>query len=354
MMELYILDKDTRQMIGMVDGYESVIWTKRYFEPGDFEIYIRATQRNMELLSLDNFVMRYDDDMVGIIEKVQIIAEQEKGDYIVVSGRCIKSLLGRRIIWKMTNVKGTTEECIRKIVTDNLIVPEIEMRTMPGFVLGKLQGYGDTLEAQYTGDNLLEVITMLCKQYGYGFNVFLNDSLDFVFQLYKGVNHSYSQDINPYVVFSPLFENIVTSTYEHDRSGLKNACNVAGEGEGTERKTYAVGTSAGMERRELFVDARDLSSTVDDKTITTVEYNNMLIARGEENLSENAETHVFEGEVETIRQYKYKRDWDIGDIVTIQNQYGVTGNPRIIEVIETMDGSGYAVSPTFEEMEGLQ
>lgn len=350
-MELYILDKDNREIVGMVDNFQSVIWTTRYFEPGEFEIYITATEKNLKLLALDNYVMRYDTDTVGIIEKVEIVAEQTGGDYIIATGRCLKSLLDRRIVWKMTNVSGTVENCIRQLVTENLISPAITERIMPGFTLGAVQGYTETMEAQYTGDNLLEVISALCVQNGYGFKVVLTDSLNFSLEFYKGVDRSYGQDTNAFVVFSPLFENIVTSTYEHDRKELKNACNVAGEGEGSARKTYAVGTASGLMRRELFVDARDLSTTTDNKTLTTAEYNNLLIARGEEKLAECADAILFEGEVESIRQYVYKRDWDIGDIVTVQNAYGVTGNPRIIEVIETQDNDGYTVSPTFEEME---
>lgn len=354
-MELYILDKNTRQIIGMIDNYESVIWNERYIEPGDFEIYIRTTKQNLDLLALDNYVMRFDSDMVGIIEKVEIVAEQEKGDYITASGRCAKSLLDRRIIWKMTNVKGTVEACIRQLVMDNLISPAIDDRMMPGFILGKLQGYTETMEAQYTGDNLLEVIKTLCSQYDYGLKVTLNDALNFELSLYKGTDRSYGQESNLYVVFSPDFENIVTSTYERNKQSLKNACNVAGEGEGAERKTYAIGTATGIERRELFVDARDLSSTVDDKTLTAAEYNNLLITRGEENLAENTEEAIFEGDVEAIRQYVYKRDWYLGDVVTVQNQYGITGNPRIMEILETDDSrDGYKVTPTFKEMEAYK
>lgn len=38
----------------------------------------------------------------------------------------------------------------------------------------------------------------------------------------------------------------------------------------------------------------------------------------------------------------------LGDIVTVQNEYGITMNARITEVIETFDENGYSVSPKFE------
>ena len=192
----------------------------------------------------------------------------------------------------------------------------------------------------------------------------MNNSKNFEIQFYKGVNRSYEQHINPYVVFSPDFENIISSDYIQDKSTLKNACNVAGEGEGTERKYYGVGTTSGLDRREIFVDARDISSDVEteveteDGTIETVtttmpieEYNNLLIERGRESLAENQETISFEGEVESIRQYVYGEDYFLGDIVQVKNKYGVESASRIIEVIENHDKEGYSIIPTFEKWE---
>lgn len=351
-MDLYVLDKMSREIVGIVDGYESVLWNLRYYDVGDFEIYVKASAKTLALLQHDNYVVRFDSDMVGIIEHVKIETDPEKGDYIIVTGRDAKSLLDRRIIWSMTTLTGTVEEGIRKLIEENLINPVMEARKMESVVLGASHGFTETMEAQYTGDNLLEVVKTLCVQNEYGFKVMLNNNRNFEFQLYKGVDRSYNQSKRPYVVFSPAFENIVTSNYECDKSTLKNACNVAGEGEGINRKTCGVGSSSGFNRREIFVDARDITSTGEDDTVmTTEEYNSLLIARGNENLAENRETITFEGEVESIRQYVYKRDYDLGDIVTVQNNYGITSYPRIIEIIESHDQNGAKIIPAFETME---
>lgn len=351
-MDIYILDKTSREIVGMVDGPDSVIWTPRYYDPGDFEIYIRATEQNLALLQLDNFVMRYDSKMVGIIESVEIETDVDNGDYIIATGRCAKSLLDRRIIWAMTSVSGTVENGIRKLITENAISPALTYRAIPGLILGPHQGFSETMDAQYTGENLLETVVSSCKLNGYGFDVILNDNLNFEFVLYKGTDRSYGQSQNSFVAFSPDFENIITSKYTHNKKTLKNACNVAGEGEGPARKYHGVGSVSGLDRREIFVDARDLSSEVEGGgTLTTEQYNQLLIARGLENLAENPDSESFEGEIESIRQYVYKRDFDLGDIVTVQNQYGISANPRIIEIIESEDAEGLKVIPSFESWE---
>lgn len=350
-MDVYILNKDLNA-VGLIDDYESLIWTPRYYEPGDFEIYTSASERTLSLLKLDNYVTRVGSDMVGIIESVKIESDPESGDHIIATGRCLKSLLDRRIIWSMTNVSGTVENCMRSLITANAVSPTLTYRAIPKLILGTAQGYTETMEAQFTGDNLLEVVVNLCKQYGYGFKIILNVDKNFEFQLYKGTDRSYNQSVNPFVVFAPEFENIVSSDYEHDKATLKNACNVAGEGEGSARKMYGVGSTSGLDRREMFVDARDLSSeTENETTLTTAEYNNLLIQRGREKLAENPETVTFEGEVESVRQFVFDRDYFLGDIVTVKNSYGVIAHPRVIEVIQSHDENGLLTIPAFSIME---
>ena len=77
------------------------------------------------------------------------------------------------------------------------------------------------LEAQYTGDNLYDVIQKICEEQGIGFKITLNDEKQFVFELYAGSDRSYDQTENPYVIFSPKFENIINSNYIESKASLK-------------------------------------------------------------------------------------------------------------------------------------
>lgn len=118
------------------------------------------------------------------------------------------------------------------------------------------------LEAQYTGDNLYDVIQKICEEQGIGFKITLNDEKQFVFELYAGSDRSYDQTENPYVIFSPKFENIINSNYIESKASLKTVTLVGGEGEGADRRYTTVGGGSGLNRRELFTDARDISSNV--------------------------------------------------------------------------------------------
>ena len=157
-------------------------------------------------------------------------------------------------------------------------------------------------------DSLYTVIKGLCEENNIGFKIILTDDNKFEFSLYAGADRSYDQTENPYVVFSPNFENIINSNYYSSKANLKNVTLVAGEGEGASRKTTVVGSGSGLDRRELFTDARDISSDTEDGQLPENEFIAQLTAKGEKNLADHDRVTAFEGEVEVTRLFKYGED----------------------------------------------
>lgn len=345
-MEFYVLD-NSRQLVGIMDYSNSSIWTPRYNDVGDFELQIPASSEVFDMMKEEYYVTRLDDDMIGIIERVLLTSEEETGSFVLVSGRDAKCILERRIVWTQTNLSGTVEDCIRRLIIENIISPTDSIRAIPNFILGERKGFTEKMEMQVTGDNLLELITKICKAYGMGFKVTFVDG-QFVFDLYKGIDRSYRQTTNPRVSFSPEFDNVIRMEYESNQTNLKNVALVAGEGEGLERKTTTVGAASGLSRRELYVDARDISSN--EGEIEDSIYMSLLAERGNEILVEHAALTLFSGEIEPSINYAYKQDYFVGDIIQITNEYGITTASRVSEIIECEDNNGYSITPTFEEI----
>lgn len=344
-MDLYILDREFR-VISVIDSFSSLIWCRRYAECGEFELYLPATTKNMIAIQPGNFVSRKDDPTTYLIEYISISTDEESGDYITAKGRDLKCILGQRIVWTQTTVSGTVEACIRKLVTDNVISPILIDRKIPGFSLSSLNGMSDQMEMQITGDNLLEKIAEICKSYGYGFDV-VRSGAEMIFEVFQGKNRSRAQSELPRVVFSPGFDNLITSSYEYNQTGYKNVVLVAGEGEGTARKTVVYGSGEGINRYELYDDSRNVSTN--DGEVSTDEYNTLLQEQGKAALSEHTLEESFACTIEMTRNYIYKKDFDIGDIVTIENEYGIGQNARIAAVTESWSEAGeYAIDPTLE------
>jgi hypothetical protein len=335
-----------------------LIWTKRYYHCGDFELYIPADDNLLQYLQPDYFITRDDDDSVMIIEKLEVQTDAENGDFFIVSGRSLESILLRRIFnrqYVLNQASGSESlnHAIAGMIGECTIVHPpydsgqetyrriagLRISYTPAFDVGAIQ-------AQFTGNTLLDGIISLCQPNEIGFKLNFSGN-DLIFTIYKG------SEVN--VTFSPEFDNLINSKYIFDKTTLANQAYVAGEGEGSARKWASVikGTFAnrpsGLALRELFVDARDISSN--DGEISNYEYSNMLSARGNEKLAEHSVTQSFEAEIEPQTTYQYKRDYNLGDVVTVTNEYGVTAKPRIIEIIECWNDTGYSVIPTFDSLD---
>lgn len=351
-MDIYVLDT-TFTKIGVIDYGSSIIWTTRYCNAGDFELYLPATSEALSLLKVGHALMRADKpDSLMIISSIQITTDEDAGNYLTIAGKSSEGIIAKRIVWKQTNLSGLIPECIERLLNENLIKPEIEARKIPGIEMGECDACTISITKQITGANLLEAIIEILSTYHLGFKlVFTGDKLSFC--IYAGVDRSASQKNRPRVEFSPEFDNLLTSEYIADTSNYKNVALVAGEGEGVNRKTYTVDATkvSGLDRIELYVDARNISSETDGGTITPTQYNKLLEAQGIDKLSETIIQQSFEATIDAQTNYTFGVDYNLGDIVQITNEYGISAAARITEVIEAWDENGYSCIPTFSSEE---
>lgn len=348
-MEALVLDANFRS-IAVVDTFDSFIWTDRYNKCGDFEIYGPVTSEMLNALTQDRYLWVKGSRNLMIIEQREIASDVDNYDKLTVTGRSLDSILERRIIWGQTVLSGSFQNGIKQLLTANVISPTIADRAIPNFIFEESTDSritALTVEAQFYGENLLESIQKLCDDKKVGFEVVLNGSNQFVARLYFGTDRSYAQTTNPYVIFSPNYDNLITSDYVETNKTLKTASLVAGEGEGSARKMTSAGSGSGLSRRELFVDAGDISSTTDTGTLTDADYMAQLVQRGTSELAKNKATSTFEGKAEMFRSWMYGKDFYMGDIVQVATDHGITSTSRVIELIHSEDGSGTSVYPTF-------
>lgn len=380
-MDAMILDKNF-DTVAVLDAFESFIWTDRYCEAGDCEVYAPASVSLAKSLVEDNYLWRRDSEHLMIINSVEISTEVETGVHITVTGESLEAILKRRVIYP-TTIEGNLQNGIKKLLTDNIINPANSRRKISNFRFiastdSKITSLSLDGGIQYEGENLYESIVELCYMYNIGFKVILTDDKYFDFSLYIGQDRSYAQEDNPWVVFSPKFENLSSSNYYASHSEYKNAAYVLGaelpepgerEGDITTPTVRNNGThryceveyvdAVGLDRREIFVDASSVDDTYEvtitdgdeqrevDKTMTDDTYDPYLIDEGEVELSDTATTTAFEGVIDATRQYIYGEDFFIGDVVQVVNEFDMTSNSRITEVVWCHDLNGVSITPTF-------
>lgn len=372
-------EKDTLKITleAVCDSFSSLLWDIRYYECGQFEVYIAATERNMAVFQTKKIIGRSDDtEHYGIIEKVLLETDAENGDYLTVSGRFLMSILSRRIIYPTLSFTTATSygEILRQAVYKNCIYPFRNpyredaisaQRIIPGLQLGTVTGscWERTTTLQISYENLMEWIYTICKVTGGTANLCLRetalDSGEYTlhFELTEGIDRSVLQDNNPHLVFSDGYNNLLSFSHEIDASGVVNYTYTFGSGEGDSR--YHIGNywspdTAGLNRYEKYVDARDISREIDNGSGETVEmpmseYTALLTARA----AENSQTIVVTTESEIAAdnlQYQYNRDYFVGDYVTVEHSRFGLMQPRVqlTGMIESFDQNGRSLTPTFE------
>lgn len=381
-MELYILDTNY-QKVGFIDNADSVLWNKKYNDLGECEIYVPCTIENIEILQRGFYVYRSNDDMFCKIETVEIETDVENGDYIIATATDISKMLSGRIIrWEIT-YSGTVYEFIKKLINDNIINPLQTQRKIDNFVfVDNESDMTETIEMNVFAGDLLETIKTVCKTYNYGFKLTYNiENGNFEFTVYKGVDRASISSDN-YVEFSPTYSNIISSNYKEDESNYKNLCyvsygdktnllsvfNTPTEPTGEDRKEiYVDGTSVSREITEemlfqmfdnvsidnnIYYNTQDVAvAEKDGDKIVVTDYTYLLLIKilGLNTLAEHNKTQEFTGEVDVINTYEYKKDYDLGDIVKVINDYGIEAEARITEIMESDDNEdGLVIEPIFE------
>lgn len=347
-MRIIFLDENF-ETVGSISVYSSLIWDRRYYEPGVFELHTSVDYFTM--MNTSKYLWRNDRKELGIIREVEY-AQTDKGERnAFCKGYFAEKLLDNRVIQRSLNLTGTPEEISRQLVTDFFISPTDTDRTFPQIVLGEVAGIGTSTHVQTTGTVVGE------KMYEIEQTQEMTHSLEFDYEsnllrlvIWKGLDRTDDQTENSWAVFSDKFKNVKDVVYDRDESEYKNYAYVAGEGEGSARVVVEIDNRSDPdeERRELYVDARDLQKETETKTYTDAEYEQLLRQRGLEKLKEYDLIETVSSNIETHANLVYGEDYDLGDRCTYQNlDVGIECTKRITEIEEIYEGAKQTLNITF-------
>lgn len=363
MIEISVLNSDL-ECIGKIDKYSSFIWTDRYNDAGEFELCLPVTAKYAQSIKKDMFLSIPTSSKTMIVESIKIETDSEEGNTYNITGRSLESILDRRIVWKQTQVNGSVQNALHSLINDAIISPTDSRRRIDNFVFvessdPRVISAVYTQVAQYKGDSLFDVVKKVCQAFHLGFRIIQN-GLNFEFSLFAGIDRSYGQTFNSYVVFSPSHDNLLSSNYLESIKNYKNVLRIAGEGDGATQTFIThylefdddhASEKVGLNRREIYIDCHDVSSITSSNTVMDVQqYTNTLVQKGVEKLVDLVPETAFEGEIDTTVMFKYHSDFEIGDICEIRNEYGMNDQVRVTEVVQTWEADGYTCIPTLESL----
>ena len=320
-----ILDVFNKNFVRIVTitGYSFANYVEQFNSQGTFEVRMFYGDKAKEIFR-DGYLILFETDVCGIITYKKPKIDDETGEVeLTIKGFLLNSLLNRRCITLTTEYSGTIPQIIYSILTEHVVSPSESNRELP-IVLEPLtpdQQSGETKVIQVTGKIIKDKIEELLDLIEGGYKiepVFGTQNItNFKFSLLEGVDHTIgSIEGNSVVVFSKDLKNILSSEYVVNANDYKNVAYVAAQGEGSARALEEVGelTSSGLDRFELFVDARDID-------ITESNYRRAMINRGNEKLKEHMISETYTSTIDPVQNiYVYKEDYFLGDYVTIRDE----------------------------------
>lgn len=260
----------------------------------------------------------------------------------VIDGTVSISTLSANAIFLLVRNYFTVADDKRKIqiaitVDSNALdhCTKVEEQITGGYVWDKVKEYLDM-------DNLsIEMFPVMEVD-----NVGVLSITGFTAKVYYGADRRVGNNSNNVpVVFSQQLSNISNTTYINDDEDYKNNAYVAGEGEGSQRKWYNVdintdidiGSKTGIGRHELWIDARDIQSDVDEDTkLTDEQYENEIKERAKEKGLENNRKTSYSATVIQDNKYIYEKDYKNGDFVTVKDdELGLVFDVQITSVVHS-------------------
>ena len=358
---IMILD-DTMRIVDILRKYEYSKYEFKAREIGTFTINAMLDKENLYLMDkTKNYYVILDDDVFGVIESVKRESDSETSKVFAIKGSLALKLLEYRVIKGQVTFKGKSYKYIEELVKQNLIMSDDSNRNIALAVEfedeERLKQVCSIIDKQVTGGSLWDEISEVAEA----------DKLRIILRPnVVVVNTEHPKNIDGWtliigagedrtrhrannavssVMFSQSLSNIANTDYIVDRSKLRNTVYIAGEGEGTDRKWYNIdvnsdvtfGDRKGWNRRELWVDARDVQSEQDNVTLTDAEYEELMKQRADEKAKDNDLSEEYTATVTDItKQYTYKKDYNIGDFVTIADEeLGMEFDAQITNVIVT-------------------
>ena len=322
-MRIDVLDADTLARVGWVDVWVSLYWDSPYYSEGSFTLEVRPTTENLQLLQEGRWLVR-SDETPRIPMRICSRANQNEDANLVVSGYPATWLLTKRV--SATVIKEqNAEQAMRALVQAAKPWPRLE--------LGTAYGFDTVFEKQTSGGSIFDYCQTIGQACDLGFRVILDGKgaeKKLLFECFRPT-------FDPNNRYSPKWGNLLNPGWSFSDTNYANVALVQGAGEGSSRTTVWVGDadSTGSDRREMYIDARDIQPDEDKgETTASQSYLQKLADRGGEKLLGQLRTGSIEFSVDDD-------SLQVGDVLRVSlPQLGYTAMVRVADIITESQDSG--------------
>lgn len=321
--------------VSVLDAYETLSYTHGHYAPGNFELSLNANTSRASDLQVGRIIRIGEDDTKSVIINTIRKSMDKTGNVLMmVSGREAWSIFDRRSVAppsfsaNFTTTSTTPVETgVKTVIEQNIGASAIASRQVAQINVVATAGGGSNYAFSERYSSLLDAVSKALLQTNSGLTVTLNQNT-----LKWDIDWTAGTDRTATVVLSSKFNTAQNATVQESDSAYKNVIIAAGQGEGVDRN-IRVGYSgmsepAGIDRREVFRDMRDLS------------LNASIDARSAQVLSEQSYTKTIEVSPLAYSRVVYGRDYFVGDKITF-DELGTVQEAWITSATEQWKAGSY-------------
>lgn len=352
---------------GILDVFESLTVNWRYYTYSQFSLKIlledvqkiifnnsEEIQRRKDIL----FSLFISDNILNIndvyfyIDRV-VYDDSTKGE-VVISGKSLRAKSLKRIVYRIYHQTKKPEQIIYDHLNNEVVNPSQASRkiqylsiTYPGTLSTS------TVDYQNSYGVVCDEVDALCSTYDIG----IRETATNLQNPHNKLEIVKGKDLSDVVEFNVDFDNLLSESYESSNFDEATMAWVFGEGDGSARLNVKLNDNlAGLEREEIYVDARDIQKQTQDGsgkdiTLTDSQYKATLTSRGIEKLAEQEEVLTLNGDIDLESDlFVYGKDYELGDRVRFTSKlFNLTKTSVLAGIDETWDSSGHHMSPLWDK-----
>lgn len=369
-MEIFTLDRNYLKR-DMIDGFNSVIWTERYYGDSDVELIVPASKEMIQKLPEGVFLGLTGSNDIMIVESANI----EEGK-LKVTGIALLPWMNNRFIrtsanhddqyWELTGVPG---KMLWDIINGMCVagspyltgatpigIANPQQLAIPGLGLIDYDKSGVSITYAVPYGPVYDAMREIATTYEIGMQIIAvpksGGGYTLGFRSYKGLNRTSSQTANKSVRFSPQMDSLANIKELRSIAALKTRVYAFAPGKlGTITNGLGPGTSfrtgeqyTGFDLRAQMIFASDINT--DMLGGSQAKLTNILNTRAADALANASYIKAVDGEIVPTNQFKYGIDYNLGDVIEVQGNSEIIQSSRVTEYIRAQDEAGERAYPT--------
>lgn len=340
-----------------INGTDSKMWIERYSEEGEVEIKAKLSSGLMDFLPEGTLIGNVRSLEVMKIDNQEVEEDLTSDPEITISGTSLPTWLENRILGvNEAKISSTVDDFdIASALSWNQIVtlinnhiqgtsdPDDELSNVVAY--SSVTGSGTTEARQLEIDDLFKTVKDLLAVDDCGIRTLRRNNFGVTgsdtetqFEIYRGA------DISDNVVFSWRTGDLERAAYLFSGKKRKNAALIVGRWVWT----TVDGAETNYDRRYMRVDARDIDERYTSIPIggTLTAVLNKMATRGRQALKKQTNISISSTDIAGTSRNRYRRDYNLGDIVMLEGNFGERQKMRVVEYVEIEDQNGDSGHPT--------